>query len=160
MTREFPKGFIWGAATSSYQIEGAAYEDGRGVSIWDAFCRMPGRVVKAEHGDVACDHYHRYPEDVAMMADLNLAAYRFSIAWPRIFPNGDDRVPLAAGLDFYDRLVDVEGLGPYPAGHRVYLDDRLIREVRYQELHAGPDPALLEAPAGIAVPALPGPDRA
>ena len=70
MTREFPKGFIWGAATSSYQIEGAAYEDGRGVSIWDAFCRMPGRVVKAEHGDVACDHYHRYPEDVAMMADL------------------------------------------------------------------------------------------
>jgi len=116
MGREFPDRFIWGAATSSYQIEGAAFEDGRGVSIWDTFCRMPGRVVKSEHGDVACDHYHRYPEDVALMSELNLAAYRFSIAWPRIFPNGDDRQPLAAGLDFYDRLVDAlleKGITPW-----------------------------------------------
>jgi len=101
----FPDGFVWGAATASYQIEGAATEDGRGVSIWDTFSRTPGKVFAGHTGDVACDHYHRYREDVAMMADLGLAAYRFSIAWPRIRPDGTGPVN-TRGLDFYDRLTD------------------------------------------------------
>ncbi|AGZ46379.1 GH1 family beta-glucosidase [Actinoplanes friuliensis] len=101
----FPDGFVWGAATASYQIEGAVNEDGRGPSIWDTFCRTPGRVHAGHTGDVACDHYHRYVEDVAMMADLGLASYRYSIAWPRIQPDGTGPVN-TRGLDFYDRLTD------------------------------------------------------
>jgi beta-glucosidase len=101
----FPDGFLWGAATAAYQIEGAARDDGRGPSIWDTFSRTPGRVVHGHTGDVACDHYHRYRDDVALMADLGLAAYRFSIAWPRIQPDGTGPVE-PRGLDFYDRLVD------------------------------------------------------
>ena len=100
----FPDGFVWGAATASYQIEGAAHEDGRGPSIWDTFARTPGRVWAGHTGDVACD-YHRYRDDVAMMADLGLASYRFSVAWPRIQPDGTGPVNLR-GLDFYDRLTD------------------------------------------------------
>src|SRR3954471_12497673 len=101
----FPDGFVWGAATASYQIEGAVHEDGRGPSIWDTFSREPGRVFAGHTGDVACDHYHRYREDVALMADLGLASYRFSIAWPRIQPDGTGPVNVK-GLDFYDRLTD------------------------------------------------------
>ncbi|GIF24207.1 beta-glucosidase [Actinoplanes tereljensis] len=101
----FPDGFVWGAATASYQIEGAAREDGRGESIWDTFSREPGRVYRGHTGDVACDHYHRYVDDVALMADLGLASYRFSIAWPRIQPDGTGPVNVK-GLDFYDRLTD------------------------------------------------------
>ncbi|MBO3740602.1 GH1 family beta-glucosidase [Actinoplanes flavus] len=101
----FPEGFVWGAATASYQIEGAAREDGRGPSIWDTFSRTPGRVFAGHTGDVACDHYHRYAEDVALMADLGLASYRFSIAWPRVRPDGTGPVNVR-GLDFYDRLTD------------------------------------------------------
>ncbi|MEV6487152.1 GH1 family beta-glucosidase [Actinoplanes sp. NPDC051633] len=101
----FPDGFVWGAATASYQIEGATTEDGRGPSIWDTFSRTPGKVYAGHTGDVACDHYHRYREDVAMMADLGLAAYRFSVAWPRIRPDGTGPVN-TRGLDFYDRLTD------------------------------------------------------
>src|SRR6478672_7630099 len=101
----FPKGFRWGAATAAYQIEGAAAEDGRGPSIWDTFSRTPGKVRDGDTGDIACDHYHRMPQDVAMMADLGLAAYRFSIAWPRIVPAGSGAVN-RAGIDFYSRLVD------------------------------------------------------
>jgi beta-glucosidase len=101
----FPDGFIWGAATASYQIEGAAQEDGRGPSIWDTFSRTPGKVHAGHTGDVACDHYHRYAEDVALMADLGLASYRYSIAWPRIQPDGRGPVN-SRGLDFYDRLTD------------------------------------------------------
>ncbi|MCY1142734.1 GH1 family beta-glucosidase [Actinoplanes sp. Pm04-4] len=101
----FPDDFIWGAATASYQIEGAAREDGRGPSIWDTFSRTPGRVFNGHTGDVACDHYHRYVDDVALMADLGLASYRFSVAWPRIQPDGTGPVNLK-GLDFYDRLTD------------------------------------------------------
>jgi beta-glucosidase len=101
----FPDGFIWGAATAAYQIEGAAREDGRGPSIWDTFSRTPGKVFAGHTGDVACDHYHRYADDVAMMADLGLASYRFSVAWPRIQPDGTGPVN-HRGLDFYDRLVD------------------------------------------------------
>ena len=101
----FPNGFIWGAATASYQIEGAVREDGRGPSIWDTFSRTPGRVFAGHTGDVACDHYHRYADDVALMAHLGLASYRFSIAWPRIQPDGTGPVNVR-GLDFYDRLTD------------------------------------------------------
>jgi beta-glucosidase len=101
----FPEGFIWGAATAAYQIEGAARDDGRGPSIWDTFCRTPGRVHAGHTGDVACDHYHRYAEDVALMAQLNLASYRYSISWPRIQPDGTGPVE-TRGLDFYDRLTD------------------------------------------------------
>jgi beta-glucosidase len=97
--------FLWGTATSSYQIEGATREDGRGPSIWDTFCATPGTVLGGDTGDTACDHYHRMPEDVAMMAGLGINAYRFSLAWPRVQPGG--RGPgNAAGLAFYDRLVD------------------------------------------------------
>ncbi|GAA0805383.1 GH1 family beta-glucosidase [Spirilliplanes yamanashiensis] len=101
----FPPGFVWGSATAAYQIEGAANEDGRGPSIWDTFSRTPGKVYRGHTGDIACDHYHRYRDDVAMMADLGLASYRFSVAWPRIQPDGTGPVN-HRGLDFYDRLVD------------------------------------------------------
>ncbi|GAA0814747.1 GH1 family beta-glucosidase [Spirilliplanes yamanashiensis] len=101
----FPAGFVWGAATAAYQIEGAANEDGRGPSIWDTFSRTPGKVYRGHTGDIACDHYHRYRDDVAIMADLGLASYRFSVAWPRIQPDGTGPVN-HRGLDFYDRLVD------------------------------------------------------
>lgn len=101
----FPKEFIWGAATSSYQIEGAWNEDGKGESIWDRFSHTPGKIEDSSNGNVACDHYHRWQEDLDLMADLNLQAYRFSIAWPRILPEGRDQIN-QAGLDFYSRLVD------------------------------------------------------
>jgi beta-glucosidase len=101
----FPQGFRWGVATAAYQIEGAAQEDGRGVSIWDTYARTPGRVDGGHTGDVACDHYHRYAEDVALMRDLGVGTYRFSVAWPRIRPDGTGPVN-PRGLDFYDRLVD------------------------------------------------------
>lgn len=103
--KPFPEDFVWGAATASYQIEGGAQEDGRGPSIWDTFSHTPGKTHAGETGDVAADHYHRWEEDVALMAELGLQAYRFSIAWPRILPAGTGAVN-AAGLDFYDRLVD------------------------------------------------------
>ena len=96
---------MWGVATSAYQIEGAVAEDGRGPSIWDTFCRTPGRVAKGETGDVACDHYHRWPEDLDLIADLGVDAYRLSIAWPRIRPTGSGPVE-QRGLDFYRRLLD------------------------------------------------------
>ncbi|RGC69414.1 Beta-glucosidase B [Micromonospora sp. MW-13] len=100
-----PPVFRWGVATSSYQIEGAVAEDGRTPSIWDTFCRVPGAVAGGDNGDVACDHYHRMPQDVALIADLGVDTYRFSVAWPRVQPGG--RGPAnPAGLAFYDRLVD------------------------------------------------------
>ncbi len=111
----FPADFLWGAATSSYQIEGATREDGRGESIWDRFSHTPGKVANGDTGDVACDHYHRYRQDVALMQRLGLRAYRFSIAWPRILPQGEGAVN-QAGLDFYDRLVDAlleAGITPF-----------------------------------------------
>lgn len=105
MAVQFPKDFLWGTATASYQIEGAAQEDGRLPSIWDTFSRTPGCVINGDTGDVACDHYHRYKEDVALIADLGVHAYRFSVAWPRVIPEGTGAVN-QAGLDFYSRLVD------------------------------------------------------
>jgi beta-glucosidase len=101
----FPTNFLWGAATAAYQIEGAWNEDGKGESIWDRFSHSPGKIANADTGDVACDHYHRYPEDIALMRQLGLKAYRFSISWPRVLPKGFGWVN-PAGLDFYDRLVD------------------------------------------------------
>ena len=101
----FPEDFVWGVATSCYQIEGAAREDGRGESIWDRFAATPGKVIDASSGDVACDHYQRYAQDVALMKSLNVPAYRFSIAWPRVLPGGRGAIN-QAGLDFYSRLVD------------------------------------------------------
>jgi len=101
----FPKNFIWGVAASAYQIEGAWNEDGKGVSIWDTFCHTPGKIANGETGDVAIDHYHRYKEDVALMAELGIQAYRFSVSWSRVMPEGAGTVN-QKGLDFYDRLVD------------------------------------------------------
>ncbi|MFJ2757761.1 glycoside hydrolase family 1 protein [Nocardioides sp. NPDC087217] len=102
--RTFPQDFLWGAATASYQIEGAIDEDGRTPSNWDTFTKVPGAILNGDTGEVACDHYHRVPEDVALMKRLNLASYRFSTAWPRIRPDGGK--VNQAGLDFYSRLVD------------------------------------------------------
>ncbi|GHC83203.1 beta-glucosidase [Nocardiopsis terrae] len=102
---KLPPGLLFGTATAAYQVEGAAGEDGRGPSIWDTYCRTPGRVARGESGDVACDHYHRYAEDVALLAELGVDLYRFSVSWPRIQPSGRGR-PNPAGLAFYDRLVD------------------------------------------------------
>jgi len=104
-TYRFPPDFVWGAATAAYQIEGAWDEDGKGESIWDRFCHTPGNIADGATGDVACDHYHRYREDIALTRRLGLRAYRFSTSWPRVLPAG--RGPVNdRGLDFYDRLVD------------------------------------------------------
>ena len=102
---KLPPGFVWGVSTSSYQIEGATREDGRGASIWDTYCRQPGHIANGDTGDVACDHYHRYLEDVGLMRDLGIDSYRFSVAWPRVMPAGRGAVN-EAGLAFYDRLID------------------------------------------------------
>ncbi len=104
VARPFPADFLFGAATAAFQIEGAAFEDGRTASIWDAFCRVPGAVIDADNGDVACDHYHRMPQDVALMRELGLQTYRFSTSWARVRPDGGPVNP--AGVDFYSRLVD------------------------------------------------------
>jgi beta-glucosidase len=111
----FPPGFLWGAATAAYQVEGAVAEGGRGPSIWDTFSHTPGRVREGHTGDVACDHYHRLGEDVALMAELGLKSYRFSVAWPRVQPGGAGPAN-PAGLDFYRRLVDellAHGIEPW-----------------------------------------------
>ena len=112
----FPKNFQWGVATSAYQIEGAWNKDGRGVSIWDTFARTPGKTLNGETGDVACDHYHRWPEDIALMKELGVQTYRFSVSWPRILPDGGMQIN-QAGLDHYQRLVDgllEAGITPFP----------------------------------------------
>ena len=111
----FPSGFVWGTATSAYQIEGAVNEDGRGRSIWDTFSHTPGKIEDHSNADRANDHYHRYKEDVGLIKELGVKAYRFSIAWPRVFPDGDG-APNPKGLDFYDRLLDellANGIEPY-----------------------------------------------
>ncbi len=113
---EFPEGFLWGAATAAYQIEGAVSEDGRGESIWDRFTHTPGKIEGGATGDVATDHYHRWRDDLALMSDLGLHAYRFSIAWPRVVPTGSGAVN-QRGLDFYSALVDgllERGIEPVP----------------------------------------------
>lgn len=112
----FPDGFLWGVATAAYQIEGAVSEDGRGPSVWDTFSHTPGVVRDGHTGDVATDHYHRWREDIALMAELGITAYRFSIAWPRVQPDGSGPAN-EAGLDFYDQLTDAllaAGITPVP----------------------------------------------
>src|SRR5256714_11839960 len=114
-TMAFPSDFVWGAATAAYQIEGAWNEDGRGESIWDRFSHTPGKVENGDTGDVADDHYHRYRDDIALMQRLGLQAYRFSVSWPRVIPQGRGAIN-PAGLDFYDRLVDTllaAGIRPF-----------------------------------------------
>jgi beta-glucosidase len=111
----FPPDFVWGAATASYQVEGGWDADGKGESIWDRFSHTPGKIVDGTNGDVACDHYHRWQEDVALMKEIGLRAYRFSICWPRVLPEGRGRIN-QAGLDFYSRLVDAllaAGIQPF-----------------------------------------------
>lgn len=113
---EFPRGFLWGTATASYQVEGAWQSDGKGESIWDRFCHTPGRIRNGSNGDRACDSYHRFAEDVALQKEMELGSYRFSITWPRIQPAG--RGPAhAKGVDYYRRLVDAlleAGIRPFP----------------------------------------------
>ena len=114
-SRRFPEGFHWGVGTSSYQIEGAWDEDGKGVSIWDTYAHTPGKIANDDNGDVANDHYHRYKEDVALMKSIGATAYRFSISWPRLFPEGTG-TPNPKGIDFYSRLVDellAAGIEPF-----------------------------------------------
>ncbi|HEV2474115.1 MAG TPA: family 1 glycosylhydrolase, partial [Chthonomonadales bacterium] len=139
-TAAFPPDFLWGAATSAYQIEGAVYEDGRALSMWDRFAAMPGTTYQGQTGEIAADHYHRMEEDVALMAQLNLNAYRFSLSWPRILPQGTGAVN-ERGLDFYDRLVDTllaSGIRPIATLYHwdlpVALQDRggwLVRDTAY-----------------------------
>ncbi len=127
---KFPAGFLWGVGGSAYQIEGAVHEDGRGMSIWDTFSHTPGKTYQGHTGDVASDHYHRWAEDVAIMAKLGIRAYRFSIAWPRILPSGRGQVN-SRGLDFYDRLVDAlldHGITPVPTLHHWDLPQALQDE--------------------------------
>jgi len=111
----FPKDFVWGAAAASYQIEGAAHEDGKGLSVWDVFSHTKGKTWQGHHGDVACDHYHRYKGDIALMKQIGLKAYRLSISYPRVLPNGHGEIN-EAGLAFYDKLIDellAVGIEPY-----------------------------------------------
>ena len=115
MSKQFPKDFVWGVATASYQIEGAAREGGRGESIWDRYCAIPGNVQDGDTGDVACDHYHLFHEDVELMRRMGVKAYRFSIAWPRVLPQGRGEVN-EKGMAFYSELVDAlleAGIEPY-----------------------------------------------
>jgi beta-glucosidase len=113
--RNFPQGFLWGSATASYQVEGAVKEDGRGISIWDTFSHTAGKTNNGDTGDMADDHYHRYKEDIQLMKNLGLQTYRFSVAWPRVFPNGAG-TPNPKGLDFYNRMLDellAAGIQPF-----------------------------------------------
>jgi len=137
---DFPPDFLWGAATSAYQIEGATHEDGRALSMWDRFATVPGTTYQGQTGEIAADHYHRVGEDVALMAKLNLNAYRFSLSWPRILPQGTGAVN-ERGLDFYDRLVDTllaRGIRPLATLYHwdlpMALQDRggwLVRDTAY-----------------------------
>ena len=130
LARRFPAHFLWGAATASYQIEGAVHEDGRGSSIWDDFAATPGKTYQGHNGEVAADHYHRVEEDTDLMVQLGLGAYRFSIAWPRILPDGRGSIN-SAGLDFYDRLVDAllaKGIVPFATLYHWDLPSQLERE--------------------------------
>ena len=122
----FPADFVWGVATSAYQIEGAAVEDGKGLSIWDDFCRRPGAIADASDGDIACDHYHRWESDLELIKGLGVDAYRFSVSWPRVRPGGAGAWN-QKGLDFYERLVDgllARGIKPYLTLNHWDLPDR------------------------------------
>lgn len=124
---DFPSDFIFGVSTSAYQTEGAVRAGGRGESVWDRFCHLPGNIANDDHGDVACDHYHRYREDIDLMAELGLDAWRFSISWSRIFPGGSGAIN-REGVDFYDRLIDTaleRGITPWVCYHHFDLPQKL-----------------------------------
>ncbi len=126
-THAFPAGFVWGVATSAFQIEGAPALDGKGPSNWDTFCRVPGAIADGSNGDVACDHYHRWPADLDIVQSLGVDAYRFSMSWPRVQPTGSGAFN-TAGLDFYERLVDgllERGVAPYLTLHHWDLPQAL-----------------------------------
>jgi beta-glucosidase len=125
--QRFPQDFVWGTATSAFQIEGAAHDDGKGPSIWDRFCRQPGAIADGSHGDVACDHVHRWQQDLDLIAALGVDAYRFSVSWPRVQPEGRGAWN-EKGLDFYERLVDgllARGVKPYLTLNHWDLPDAL-----------------------------------
>ena len=125
----FSKDFVWGAAAASYQIEGAAYEDGKGLSVWDVFCKKEGTIWSGQSGDTACDHYHRYKEDVALMKEISLGAYRLSVSWPRVMPQGTGAVN-QKGVGFYDKLIDellAAGIIPYVTLFHWDYPDELYR---------------------------------
>ncbi len=133
----FPDNFVWGVATSAFQIEGAAAEGGRGASIWDRFCRLPGAIADGSNGNIACDHYHRWEADLDLIADLGVDAYRFSVAWPRVRPGGTGGWN-AKGLDFYDRLVDgllARGIKPYLTLNHWDLPDELQARGGWADRH-------------------------
>src|SRR5260221_1131238 len=130
LRRRFPPSFIWGAASSAYQIEGAAAADGKGESVWDEFCRRPGAIADGSTGEVACDHYHRLESDLDLLSELAVDAYRFSISWPRVQPTGSG-VLNEAGLSFYERLVDGllrRNIKPYATLYHWDLPAALQRE--------------------------------
>lgn len=146
VSHDFPPGFVWGVATSAFQIEGATREDGRGESIWDRFCALPGNVRAGATGDLACDFYHRFSDDVTLMQELGIDAFRFSVAWPRVLPDGRGRVN-AAGLDYYDRLVDrllEAGIRPFVNLYHWDLPQAL------EDAGGWPERATAEAFAGFA----------
>ena len=136
-----PTGFTWGVATSAYQIEGAVSEGGRSRSIWDTFSHTPGKTAGGDTGDVACDHYHRWPEDIGLMSELGVGAYRFSVAWPRVLPGGFGQAS-RAGLGYYDRLVDalLAGYFAWSLLDNFEMGLRVRRTVR-PGLRGLPDPA-------------------
>ena len=130
----FPRNFTWGAAAAAYQIEGAAAQDGRAPSIWDVFTQQPGKIFEGHTGDVACDHYHRWPEDVSHMRNLGIKAYRMSISWSRLIPQGTGK-PNPKGLAFYDQLFDgllAAGITPYVTLFHWDLPNALQRRGGFQ----------------------------
>jgi hypothetical protein len=154
-SRAFPAGFLWGTATAAYQIEGAVAEDGRGPSIWDTFTHTPGKIRNDDNGDLADDHYHRYQDDVRSMKGLAAAAYRFSISWPRIFPQGTG-APNPKGLDFYNRLLDslaANDIAPFPTLYHWDLPQALQDRGGWETL-SGLSPRTLAWSAGIAAFAI------
>ena len=153
--RSFPPGFLWGTATAAYQVEGAVNEDGRGPSIWDLYAHSPGTISDASNADVAVDHYHRSREDIALMKAMGTTAYRFSIAWPRVFPAGTG-TPNPKGLDFYNGLVDdllAAGIQPFATLYHwdlpEALQDRYLGWQSRETAHAFADYRAM-SPAGSA----------
>src|SRR5262245_58462596 len=135
---KFPQGFIWGAATAAYQVEGAWREDGKGESVWDRFAHTPGKIKNGDNGDTACDSYHRYRDDIALLTQLGLKSYRYSISWPRVQPSGRGAVS-ERGLDYYRRLTDAvldAGIRPIVTLYHWDLPQRLEEDRKSTRLNS------------------------